>query len=1116
MTTNLTFAAPICNSLVFIDTNVEDYHSLVAGVKPETEAILLDSTSDGVAQITAALAGRTGIKTVHVVSHGSPGAIRIGNTQLSLDTIEQYRSQLQQWRDALDEDVDLLLYGCNVAAGERGLTYLERLKDLVGVEIAASTHLTGSAAKGGDWDLEVTTGKIDAAIAFEPEAIAAYASVLVTFIAEDFSDASGNTPPPGWTNVVIEGNPATDVWQFDNPGNRSELDDPLEDPVAVYDSDFISNDGLDENIALESPVFDASDSTTVFMQFDQYYGGIIGGVNASEAFVETFDGTAWQPVYSEINDADNSLTLDLTDELAGVENAQVRFRFDGNWSYLWAIDNVTVVDELTPGITLPQSLVGVSEDNVPDPLSFEFVLQSRPTAPVTLSFTVDETQLQPIAPLTFTPDNWNIPQVSVVSAVADGIAEGNEQTSPVGVTVTSADTDYNGLAISDVAVEITDDAIPDFISYRTVEETFRDLSELTVANSNIASWVDIGDSYDKLTPGGAEGYDIQALQLTNKSTGPEDKPVLYVEGAIHAREYATAELVTRFAEDLITGYGKDADTTWLLDYFEVHIVPIVNPDGRKFAEQGYSWRKNTNPNPPSGEEAVPFPNYGVDLNRNFDSKWGEIEGGSSGDPSDLTYRGSAAFSEPETQAVRDYVTSLFPDQRGEGDFDRVSDDATGIFLDIHTYGNLILYPFGWTALPSPNKKELETLGRKFGYFTGVDGEAYEVDQAVGLYPTDGTADDWAYEELGVAAYTFELGTSFFQDTETFENTIVPEVTPALFYAAKSAYRPYQAPAGPESLGVTVDLPQVVAGTTDILLSATADDSRYDDGIVTERDTAAEPVQNIAQARYTIDAPSWVEGVEFYSLEASDEAFDSSVETLTATIDTTDLTPGRHTIFVESQDANGNFGVPTAVFLDVLAAPSDNTNVLNGTNGSETLVGGSNSDIIYARGGNDTAAGGLGDDLILGGAGEDILRGDRNTKSAGGSSGGDDIIYGGAGNDQIGGKGGNDKLYGEEGDDQLWGNQGDDLLWGGLGDDTLQGAKGKDTFVLAIGEGTDTITDFQSQDLLGLAGTLTFGQLSISQDGDNTLIGFDEESLAILTGVKVNALSNSVFTPVTVV
>ena len=101
-------------------------------------------------------------------------------------------------------------------------------------------------------------------------------------------------------------------------------------------------------------------------------------------------------------------------------------------------------------------------------------------------------------------------------------------------------------------------------------------------------------------------------------------------------------------------------------------------------------------------------------------------------------------------------------------------------------------------------------------------------QAVGLYPTDGSTDDWAYETLGVASYTLELGTEFFEESEYFENTIVPEVTPALFYAAKAAYRPYQQPFGPDTIELSSDLPQVVAGSP-VRLTVTADDTRYDDG-----------------------------------------------------------------------------------------------------------------------------------------------------------------------------------------------------------------------------------------------------------------------------------------------
>lgn len=194
------------------------------------------------------------------------------------------------------------------------------------------------------------------------------------------------------------------------------------------------------------------------------------------------------------------------------------------------------------------------------------------------------------------------------------------------------------------------------------------------------------------------------------------------------------------------------------------------------------------------------------------------------------------------------------------------------------------------------------------------------------------------------------------------------------------------------------------------------------------------------------------------------------------------------------------------------------NVIDGTPASETLVGTDGSDHINGMDGDDTLAGGLGNDLIYGGDGDDVLRGDFNNPSSGGAVGGDDIIYGGAGSDRIGGKGGNDTLYGGEGDDRIWGDRGADVLRGGLGDDTLvggnySGVTESDIFVLAAGEGTDTIRDFNVKygDRIGLADGLTFEQLTFTQHGNNARIDFGSETLAILNGVNISVLSETVFT-----
>jgi carboxypeptidase T len=213
--------------------------------------------------------------------------------------------------------------------------------------------------------------------------------------------------------------------------------------------------------------------------------------------------------------------------------------------------------------------------------------------------------------------------------------------------------------------------IPGYACYRTVEETFALAADIVAAHPQLASWIDIGDSWDKAN--GFGGYDLNVLKLTNAAM-PGPKPKLFIMSSVHAREYTPAELSNRFAEYLINNYGVNADVTWLLDYHEIHLLLQANPDGRKQAEAGLSWRKNTNRNYCSPTSN----NRGADLNRNFAFAWGCC-GGSSGAQCDFTYRGPSAASEPETQAIQNYVRSIFPDQRGPAITDPAPADATGIF-----------------------------------------------------------------------------------------------------------------------------------------------------------------------------------------------------------------------------------------------------------------------------------------------------------------------------------------------------------------------------------------------------------------------------------------------------
>ncbi|WP_333119850.1 DUF4347 domain-containing protein [Microcoleus sp. Pol17_C1] len=189
-------------SIAFIDTQVEDYQSLIAGVTPGTEVVVLDGNRDAIDQITQILALRTNIDSIHIVSHGAPGSFQLGDVRFSLDDIECDRHDLQQWFSPRTDSIPnnrphILLYGCNVAAGETGKAFIKRLSELTGASVAASQNLTGSAAKGGDWFLEVTSGKIATPLAFRPEVLAAYSHVLSSFsTATNFSAGFSPTATP--------------------------------------------------------------------------------------------------------------------------------------------------------------------------------------------------------------------------------------------------------------------------------------------------------------------------------------------------------------------------------------------------------------------------------------------------------------------------------------------------------------------------------------------------------------------------------------------------------------------------------------------------------------------------------------------------------------------------------------------------------------------------------------------------------------------------------------------------------------------------------------------------------------------------------------------------------
>lgn len=437
--------------------------------------------------------------------------------------------------------------------------------------------------------------------------------------------------------------------------------------------------------------------------------------------------------------------------------------------------------------------------------------------------------------------------------------------------------------------------------YRDVDAIYSDLQQLTVDYPLLATLTDYGDSWRKVN--GLGGYDLRVLKITNSLTsGP--KPRFFLMANTHARELTTPETALYFADYLLRNYDRDPDVTWILNYHEIYVVATANPDGRQLAEQDCLQRKNRNDTAGSCTlcDTWGSSHYGVDLNRNNPYHWG----GAGTSRCEQTYQGTAAASEPETTALNTLVRSLIPDQRGSGDYAVAPDTTTGLLITLHSYSNLVLWPWGWSNNVAPNSARLQTLGRKFAWFNG-----YTPQQSKDLYTTTGDHTDWAYGELGIPAYTFECGEDFFQPCEDLAQ-IRDENLGALLYAAKVPRTPYLTCAGPDTLSPAA-LPRAAAPGEAVTLTATVTDTRFN------QSNGTEPTQNVAAAECYVDTPPWVGSPAPVPLamSAADGAFDEPAEDVTAVLSTAGWPLGRHIVFVRGRDADGNWGAVSAAFVYVL-------------------------------------------------------------------------------------------------------------------------------------------------------------------------------------------------------
>lgn len=269
------------------------------------------------------------------------------------------------------------------------------------------------------------------------------------------------------------------------------------------------------------------------------------------------------------------------------------------------------------------------------------------------------------------------------------------------------------------------------------------------------------------------GFSLQnrpIIMLHITGPGGGDKPGVFYHGLHHAREWITAPVVLYLANHLVNQYDTDPCIQDLVDRTNIYLAPCVNPDGYTYSwTSDRLWRKNRRPNAGGS--------YGVDLNRNWAFGWGWP--GASSTPSDPTYRGTAPFSEPETQVLSSFIMS-HPDIRA--------------YMDYHSYSQLILWPWGYqsTPLPEPDRALFDRLGHRIQQMIAeVHGKLYQAGPInPTLYAASGSSVDWVYGDRGIVGMTIELRpTDFVPGFELPPEEIIPtcaENLPAILHLTEWA------------------------------------------------------------------------------------------------------------------------------------------------------------------------------------------------------------------------------------------------------------------------------------------------------------------------------------------
>uniref|UniRef100_A0A8D0QD24 Carboxypeptidase A1 n=1 Tax=Sus scrofa TaxID=9823 RepID=A0A8D0QD24_PIG len=260
--------------------------------------------------------------------------------------------------------------------------------------------------------------------------------------------------------------------------------------------------------------------------------------------------------------------------------------------------------------------------------------------------------------------------------------------------------------------------IEDLQIYHEMESIARDFP-------NLASRVKIGHSFEN-----------RSMYVLKFSTGEgRPRPAIWLNAGIHSREWISQATAMWTSRKIVSDYGKDPAITSILEKMDIFLLPVANPDGYVYTQtQNRFWRKTRSLNP--GTHCI-----GTDPNRNWNVSFaGE---GASNNPCSEVYHGAYANSEVEVKSVVDFI-------QGHGNFRS--------FIDLHSYSQLLMYPYGYTVKKAPDAEELDEVARRAAKaLASLSGTEYQVGPTcTTVYPASGSSIDWAYDNGIKYAFTFEL------------------------------------------------------------------------------------------------------------------------------------------------------------------------------------------------------------------------------------------------------------------------------------------------------------------------------------------------------------------------